>query len=92
VQVPTIDGTHELEIPAGTQPNETLTVRGEGIPPLRGRGRRRGDLRVVINVVIPRHLKREQRELLQQLSDSLTDHNLSTDEGVLGKLKRAFGG
>src|ERR1700727_1481296 len=92
VQVPTIDGSHELEIPAGTQPNATLTIRGEGIPPLRGRGRRRGDLRVVINVVIPRHLKREQRELLQQLSDSLTDHNLSTDEGVLGKLKRAFGG
>jgi molecular chaperone DnaJ len=92
VQVPTIDGVHELEIPAGTQPNETLMIRGEGIPPLRGRGRRRGDLRVVVNVVIPRHLKREQRELLQQLSDSLTDHNLSTDEGVLGKLKRAFGG
>jgi molecular chaperone DnaJ len=92
VQVPTIDGTHELEIPAGTQPNETLMIRGEGIPPLRGRGRRRGDLRVVVNVVIPRHLKRDQRELLQQLSDSLTDHNLSTDEGVLGKLKRAFGG
>jgi molecular chaperone DnaJ len=92
VRVPTIDGIHELEIPAGTQPNETLTIRGEGIPPLRGRGRRRGDLRVVVNVVIPRHLKREQRELLQQLSDSLTDHNLSTDEGVLGKLKRAFGG
>jgi molecular chaperone DnaJ len=92
VQVPTIDGSQELEIPAGTQPNETLTVRGEGIPPLRGRGRRRGDLRVVVNVVIPRHLKREQRELLQQLSDSLTEHNLSTDEGVLGKLKRAFGG
>jgi molecular chaperone DnaJ len=92
VQVPTIDGSHELEIPAGTQPNETLTIRGEGIPPLRGRGRRRGDLRVVVNVVIPRHLKREQRDLLQQLSDSLTEHNLSTDEGVLGKLKRAFGG
>jgi molecular chaperone DnaJ len=92
VQVPTIDGIHELEIPAGTQPNETLMIRGQGIPPLRGRGRRRGDLRVVVNVVIPRHLKREQRELLQQLSDSLTDHNLSTEEGVLGKLKRAFGG
>ena len=51
-----------------------------------------GDLRVVVNVVIPRHLSREQRELLEQLADSLTDHNLRTDEGVFGKLKRAFGG
>jgi molecular chaperone DnaJ len=90
VQVPTIEGETELEIPAGTQPNETLTIRGKGIPGLRGR--RRGDLRVVVNVVIPRHLKREQRELLEQLSDSLTEHNLRTDEGVLGKLRRAFGG
>jgi molecular chaperone DnaJ len=90
VQVPTIDGTTQLEIPAGTQPHESLTIRGQGMPALRGR--RRGDLRVVVNVVIPRHLKREQKELLEQLADSLTEHNLSTDEGVLGKLKRAFGG
>jgi molecular chaperone DnaJ len=90
VEVPTIDGTTELEIPAGIQPNETLTLRGRGMPALRGR--RHGDLRVVVNVVVPRHLKREQRELLEQLSESLTEHNLRTDEGVLGKLKRAFGG
>ena len=90
VRVPTIDGETELEIPAGIQPNETLTIRGAGMPALRGR--RHGDLRVVVNVVVPRHLKREQRELLEQLSESLTEHNLRTDEGVLGKLKRAFGG
>jgi len=89
VEVPTIDGTTELEIPAGVQPHESLTIRGQGMPALRGR--RRGDLRVVVNVVIPRHLKREQKELLEQLADSLTEHNLSTDEGVLGKLRRAFG-
>ncbi len=90
VDVPTIDGTTELEIPAGVQPNETLVVRGRGMPALRGR--RHGDLRVVVNVVVPRHLKREQKELLAQLAESLTDHNLRTEEGVLGKLKRAFGG
>ena len=90
LQVPTIDGPLDLEIPAGTQPHETLVMRGKGMPSLRGR--RSGDLRVVVNVVIPRHLKREQRELLEQLADSLTDQNLRTDEGVFGKLKRAFGG
>jgi molecular chaperone DnaJ len=90
VTVPTIDGTTELEIPAGIQPHESLTIRGQGMPALRGR--RRGDLRVVVNVVIPRHLKREQKELLEQLAESLTEHNLSTDDGMLSKLKRAFGG
>ena len=42
--------------------------------------------------MVPRHLKREQRELLVQFEDSLTDHNLHSEEGVFGKLKRALGG
>src|SRR6476469_1229322 len=90
VKVPTVDGETELEIPAGTQPHETLLIRGAGMPALRGR--RTGDLRVVVNVVVPRHLNRQQRELLEQLAATMTDHNLRTDDGVLGQLKRAFGG
>jgi molecular chaperone DnaJ len=89
VDVPTVDGPVPLEVPAGTQPHETLVLRGAGMPALRGH--RTGDLRVVVNVVIPRHLGREQRELLERLSESLTERNLSTEEGVFGKLKRAFG-
>ena len=90
VTVPTIEDETELEIPAGIQPHETLRLRGQGMPALRGR--RRGDIRVVVNVVTPKHLKKEQRELLEQLVDSLTEHNLDTDEGMLSKLKRALGG
>jgi molecular chaperone DnaJ len=90
VQVPTLEGSVELEIPAGTQPNETLVVRGKGMPALRGR--HHGDLQVVVNVVVPRRLKREQRELLERLADSLTEDNLRTEHGVFGKLRRAFGG
>jgi molecular chaperone DnaJ len=85
-----LDGSVELDIPAGVQPNETLIVRGAGMPALRGR--RTGDLRVVVNVVVPRHLNREQKELYEQLADSMSAHNLRTEEGVFGKLRRAFGG
>jgi molecular chaperone DnaJ len=56
------------------------------------RGRRTGDLRVVVNVVVPRHLSRDQRELYEKLAGTMTDHNLGTETGVFGKLKRAFGG
>jgi molecular chaperone DnaJ len=91
VEVPTVDGDEvEVEVPAGTQPHETLIVRGRGMPALRGR--RTGDLRVMVNVVVPRHLSREQRELYESLADSLSAHNLRTEEGVFGKLRRAFGG
>ncbi|HEX3688587.1 MAG TPA: molecular chaperone DnaJ [Solirubrobacteraceae bacterium] len=90
VEVPTLDGSTELEIPPGIQPHESINVRGQGMPTLRGR--HRGNLRVIVNVVTPRHLSKAQKELLEQLAESLTEHNLRTDEGVLGKLKRAFGG
>jgi molecular chaperone DnaJ len=90
IEVPTVDGSVELEIPAGTQPHETLVLRGRGMPSLRGR--RPGDLRVLVNVVIPRRLRPEQRRLLETLNAGLTDENLHNDEGVFSKLRRAFGG
>jgi molecular chaperone DnaJ len=88
VEVATIDGPEELEIPPGTQPNETLVLRGRGMPSLRGR--REGDLRVIVNVITPRNLSSEQRDLLEAFSASLTHENLHSDEGVFAKLRRAF--
>jgi molecular chaperone DnaJ len=90
VKVPSLDGDVPVEIPAGTQPGEVITLRSRGLPPLQ-RGRT-GDLHVHVNVVIPRKLSREQRDLLERLADSLTDGNLNTGEGMLAKLKRALSG
>jgi molecular chaperone DnaJ len=89
LEVPTLDGATSVQLPAGTQPGEVLTVRGEGMPAL-GRSRR-GDLRVVVNVVIPRHLDHAQRDLLEQLNASLRAENLRTEESVFAKLRRALG-
>jgi molecular chaperone DnaJ len=90
IEVPTLDGPVPLEVPAGTQPGETLLMRGRGMPPL-ARGRT-GDLRVVVNVATPRRLTREQRELFEQLAGTLTDDNVRAEEGMLAKLKRALAG
>jgi molecular chaperone DnaJ len=90
VTVPTLDGEEEIEVPAGTQPGTVVTLRGRGMPTI-GRGRR-GDQRVVLNVVIPHNLTDRQRGLLEELRGSLTDHNLREPaaESLVGKLKRAF--
>jgi molecular chaperone DnaJ len=90
VQVPSLDGEIAVEVPAGTQPGETITLRSRGLPPL-GRGRT-GDLHVHVNVVIPRKLNREQRDLLERLADSLNDGNLAGEEGMIAKLKRVLAG
>ena len=88
VTVPTLDGDEELEVPPGTQPGTVVTLKARGMPTL-GRARR-GDQRVVLNVLIPRNLTPEQRDLLLKLEDSLTDDNLHEHESVLKRLRRAF--
>jgi molecular chaperone DnaJ len=89
LEVPTLDGATSIELPAGTQPGEVLTVRGAGMPGLR-RGRP-GDLRVIVNVVVPRRLTAEQRELLDRLNETLTEENLRSQESMFAKLRRALG-
>jgi molecular chaperone DnaJ len=90
VTVQTLDGAQEVDVPAGTQPGTVVTLRGKGLPSL-GRGRR-GDQRVVLNVVVPRNLNARQRELLRELEGSLDERNLTESDGesLLGKVRRAF--
>ncbi|HEV2923527.1 MAG TPA: molecular chaperone DnaJ [Solirubrobacteraceae bacterium] len=89
LEVATLEGAATVELQPGTQPGEVITLRGEGMPSL-SRGRR-GNLRVVVNVVIPRRLSRDQRELLERLNESLTSENLKSEESVFAKLRRALG-
>jgi molecular chaperone DnaJ len=88
LEVPTLEGTTTVELAAGTQPGEVLTLRGLGMPGLR---RGQGSLRVVVNVVIPRRLSAEQRDLLEQFNASLTEENLRSQEGMFAKLRRVLG-
>jgi molecular chaperone DnaJ len=88
--VPTLEGEEEVEVPPGTQPGTVVTLRGKGMPSI-GRGRR-GDQRVVLNVVVPRNLSARQRELLQELRGTLGEENLRApeEESLFAKVRRAF--
>ena len=88
--VPTLEGPDDVHVRPGTQPGETIELRGRGMPILRRPGRR-GDLRVVVNVQVPRRLNDKQRRLYEQLSESMTDANLKSEESVFQKLKRTLG-
>ncbi len=69
-EAPTLDGHRRLRIAPGTQPGQVLRLRGQGMPVV-GRGGARGDLYVMVDVALPRHLSDEERkhyEALQKLS------------------------
>jgi molecular chaperone DnaJ len=61
----------EAEVAAGTQPGTLVTVKGKGLPRLDRRGR--GDLHIVIDVVVPKKLSKRAKKLLEELEAELTE-------------------
>jgi molecular chaperone DnaJ len=89
VSVPTLEGEHELEVEAGTQPGEVVVLRGKGMPVLQGRGR--GDQRIVLDVVVPRRLTDEQRGLLRRFEESAgQDAYEGVGAGFFDRLRASF--
>lgn len=90
LQVPTIEGSADLPVPAGTQSGTELKLRGKGVPRLRGGGA--GDLHVIVTVVVPGKVSRRERELLEELAKVSTPAKLPRDgSGVIGRLRGLFG-
>lgn len=72
LEVPTLEGPHKMNIPAGTQNDETFRIKGQGVPHL-GRVARRGDQLVTVRIATPEKLNKRQKELLEELQRSFTD-------------------
>ncbi|MGJ0492162.1 molecular chaperone DnaJ [Methylobacter sp.] len=70
IEVPTLDGKVMLKIPAETQTGKLFRLRGKGVKPVRGGAV--GDLLCRVQIETPVHLTKEQKELIQQLGDSLS--------------------
>ena len=88
-RVPTLEGEQEVRIESGTQPGATLRLRGEGVPRLKRRGR--GDLKVVIDVMVPTRLSGEQRELLERFEASSGEDTYNGSGGsFFDRLKGVF--
>ncbi len=87
IKVKTLDGEEDLKIPAGTQTGTVFRVRNQGMPSLGGRGK--GDLFVAATVITPKSLTKEQRKLLEQLSE-VEDADFQ-DESFIDKVRNIFG-
>jgi len=66
VEVPTLNGSKKLRIPAGTSSGTVQRLRGEGPPKLGGKGR--GDIHYRFVIDVPATLDREQSEAVDKLS------------------------
>ena len=76
-------GTVKLRLPAGTQDGKQFKVRGAGAPRARTDGGEKGDLIVRVSVVVPKKLKRREREILEALAE---ERDEDVREGLFKKV------
>ena len=75
LEVPTLDGRVKLKIPEGAQTGKLFRLRGKGVTPVRGGSA--GDLLCRVVVETPVNLTKRQRELLEELRQTLEEEGSS---------------
>jgi molecular chaperone DnaJ len=89
LDVPTLDGLHSLEIPAGTPVSTVFRIAGFGMPnPHSGQ---KGDLLVQTYIEVPRETNDRQEQLLRELAELEDVHVTPERKGFLEKIKEFFG-
>jgi molecular chaperone DnaJ len=88
IEVPVISGKAKMNIPPGTQNGKVFSLRGKGVPHLRGRGA--GDQFVRVNVEVPTKLTSGEEKLIRELAEARDEKVAPPDKGILGKVKDAF--
>ena len=73
IQIPTLDGKVKIKIPEGTQTGKLFRLRGKGISPIRGGST--GDLLCRAVIETPQNLSKNQKELLREFQDSVSNNS-----------------
>ena len=71
-EIPTLYGNVTLTIPAGTSTNDKLRLKGKGVENVSTK--KKGDMYVVANVMIPEKLNRDQKKIFEELSKTTLDN------------------
>jgi molecular chaperone DnaJ len=90
IDVPTLDGSVQVEVLAGTQPDRTLRLRGKGLPRLEGG--KRGDLYLRLKPFTVGKLSSREREILAELQELQKDKAPKPGKGFFDRVKEAFRG
>ncbi len=90
IEVPTLEGNIEYEIPEGTQTGTVFRIKNKGIKHLRSNSR--GDLYVRVNIVVPKKLNEKQKELLRKFEELTSGRELNEQKkNFFNKMKDVFG-
>jgi len=90
IEVPTLAGAEEVEIPAGSQNGDVVSLKGRGLPSMQtGRS---GSQHIVMYVDVPKKLTKEQRELLKKFAATEQTNVTPERKSFLEKIKECLSG
>jgi len=90
LEIPTLQGKHELTIGPGTQSGDVFRIRGRGMPDPRGSGP--GDLLVQTFIEVPKKLAPDQEKLLRELAEIERNDVSPHRKSFFEKIKDYFAG
>jgi molecular chaperone DnaJ len=90
IEIVTLDGTATVTIPAGSQHGAVFRISDAGLPNLRSG--RRGDLIVIGQLIVPRRLSDDQRQILQEYAKSEDIDVSAAKPSLWDKIKDAVTG
>lgn len=88
LEIPGLEGSETLRVPEGTQSGKEFRLRAKGVPHLNSIGK--GDLVVEVRVQTPSKLNKQQKDLMRQLSETMTVENVPQSRGLFEKVKEMF--
>ena len=90
VDVPCLNGTVNIKIPAGTQSGDIIRVKGKGLPEINSY--RVGELVINVNVWTPKKLSKEEEQIMKNLleSENFKPKPSANDKSVFDKIRDFF--
>lgn len=83
LQIPMVDGSKEVyKIPEGTQTGTKFVIRNKGFTSVNGNYQ--GDFVFTVQVQVPKHLSKEQRDLLVELAKTMNEQPPVKKKGIFG--------
>jgi len=89
VDVPVLNGTEKVKIPAGSQPHQVIRLRGKGMPRLRERGS--GDACYRLLLEVPQKLTAKQREALEAFETASKEQRGPLASAFIERMKKLLG-
>lgn len=88
INIPTLEGSETIKIKPGSQPEDTIVLKGKGLPDVNGYGI--GNIVVKLKIVLPTNISKRQKEILEEFANSSDENTYKKHKSLFDRIKDFF--